>query len=524
MPTVTLVAAVLLLLSIVLYQLQIWWRDSTALKHIPTHEFEDGDDSRKRYVTDLKTLLESGYRKYNKRGQAFKVRVRVGGYRIKYRVILPTYHLDEIKHLSNNTFSWKLASHVIFAGDYTGAPERGPWSGKALRVGIHQNLGDITRQLDRQTSEYFRTHLTQDPRSPQSVNLIDFFVPAIGTVNNTMLVDERLSADPEWVRETCKFASNRYKAADDVSAWPPYLATIVAPLLSSVRQLKSSKAMVRERLAPLYNDFKARDLLDNREREKRRKGSFGYEWLWGGAPENVTLNDFADTMMRTLIASIHTTAKTVSIALIDLLSQPEYLEELREEARSATAPNGEVDVDKLIRLDCFLKESQRFQPVFLSKSSASPLAGDAYACIVTMNRIVTRPYAFKSSDLELPAGTMTSAATAAVATDPSTFSNPNAFDGRRFFRLREDNKAAESHYNMGMATEDSLGFGLGSQACPARFFATVQMKLMFSKLLVGWDMALEKDGQPYHGRRPEMQYFDFSIVAPTPYGVRLTKR
>ena len=141
-----------------------------------------------------------------------------------------------------------------------------------------------------------------------------------------------------------------------------------------------------------------------------------------------------------------------------------------------------------------------------------------------MNRIVTRPYTFTSSGLEVPTGTMTSAATSAVATDPGTFENPDSFDGRRFWRLRQDNKAAESHYNMGMATEDSLGFGLGSQACPARFFATVQMKLLLAKLLTGWEMTLEKDGKPFYGGRPEMAYYDFSVVAPTGYGMMLKKR
>ena len=141
-----------------------------------------------------------------------------------------------------------------------------------------------------------------------------------------------------------------------------------------------------------------------------------------------------------------------------------------------------------------------------------------------MNRIVTRPYSFNTSGLEVPAGTMTSAATSAVARDPSTFKNPGNFDGRRFWQLRQDNKASESHYNMGMATEDSLGFGLGSQACPARFFATAQMKLMLSKLLLGWDMTLEKNDQPWTGGRPEMEYYDFSVVAPNAFGARLAKR
>jgi hypothetical protein len=129
MPSITLIAAVPVLLAIGLYQLYNRWIKSKALDHIPTHDFEDGDTTRSRYIFDLKTLLQSGYRKYNKNGRPFKIRIPIGGYRIKHRVILPIDHIDEIKHLSNNTFSWKLASHIIFAGDYTSAPERGPWSG-----------------------------------------------------------------------------------------------------------------------------------------------------------------------------------------------------------------------------------------------------------------------------------------------------------------------------------------------------------------------------------------------------------
>lgn len=120
---------------------------------------------------------------------------------------------------------------------------------------------------------------------------------------------------------------------------------------------------------------------------------------------------------------------------------------------------------------------------------------------------------------------MTAAATAAIATDPDTFSaNSNLFDGHRFFRLRESNKASESAFKMGMATEDSLGFGLGSQACPGRFFAVNQMKLMLSKFLTSWDLTLEKSGIKYEGGRPKYEYYDFSVVAPTQFGMRLRKR
>ena len=365
MPSIIAIAVVPSLLAVAIYHLYQNWVKSRPWNHIPTHEFADGDNSRERYIHDLKDLLESGYRRYSKAGRPFKVSIPVGGYSVKYRVVLPKDHLEEMKHLSNNTFSWALASAVIFAQDYTGAPPRGPWSGKALRVGIHQNLGDITKKLDQQIDQYFATHLPQDPSLPGSINFMEFLIPAIANITNALLVDERLSSNPEWIRQTCDFAVNRYKSADDVRAYPPYLATLVAPLIPSVRRLRQSRKYVKEQMAPLYEDLKKRVLLGSNQKEKLRKGIFGYEWLWGGAPDDVTLDDFSDTMMRTLIASIHTTAKTLSVALIDLLSQPQYVDELREEAMQAMLPDGSIDIDNLFKMDCFLKESQRLTPVFL---------------------------------------------------------------------------------------------------------------------------------------------------------------
>ncbi|GAD96992.1 cytochrome P450 [Paecilomyces variotii No. 5] len=512
---ITFAALLPALLAASFYRFYQSWRKSRALNHITTHEFGDGDNSRSRYITDLKGLLESGYRKYNKSGQAFKVPIPVGGYSIKYRVLLPKDHLEEIKHLSNNIFSWALASAVIFAQDYTGAPHRGPWSGKALRVGIHQNLGDITKQLNHKIDQYFAEHLPQDPQKLGSINFMRFFVPAIANVTNSLLVGERLAADPEWIRQTCDFAVNRYKSADDVRAWPPYIASLVAPLIPSVRRLRQSRAYVKKQLTPMYENLRSRGMLsydgdtNTNEKAKYRKGTYGYEWLWSGAPDSVTLEDFSDTMMRTLIASIHTTAKTMSIALVDMLSQPQYLDELREEALQAVQPDGTINIDSLVKLDCFLKESQRLTPVFL----------------LTMNRILTQPYTFKVSGLSLPAGSMTTAATAAIATDPDTFgADSNSFDGHRFLRLLESNRASKSSLKMGMATEDSLGFGLGSQACPGRFFAVNQMKLMLSKFLTQWDLTLEKDNIKYEGGRPKYEYYDFSVVAPTQFGMKLRKR
>lgn len=142
-----------------------------------------------------------------------------------------------------------------------------------------------------------------------------------------------------------------------------------------------------------------------------------------------------------------------------------------------------------------------------------------------MNRILTKNYTFNDTaqPTYLPPGTLTSAAVSAVATDPDIFTSPNIFNGRRYLNLRDQNKGSESHFIMGMATEDSLGFGLGSQACPARFLAVNEMKLMMAKLLIGYELTLEKRGERYEGGRPQLGYYDFSVVAPNEYSMRLRK-
>lgn len=367
---ISLIALVgILLAGAVRYAYKLW-QDEAQLTHIPTHTFNDaGGDKPERYLSDLKSLLETGYRKYSVHGQPFKVRIPIGGYSVKYRVILPKNHLEEIKHLSNNIFSWQLASRIIFAQDYTGAPDRGPWSGKALRVGIHQNLADITHDTDQALSDIMATELPRDANSSFSVPMMDFFVRMIGRVTNAKLVDARLATNPEWVRESCDFAVSRYAAADEVRTWPPLISRLVAPFLPSVKQLRRSRAYNREMIKPLYDDLVARNELSQGEKAERKRGGLGYEWLWSGAPDNVSLDDFADTMMRTLIASIHTTAKTITVAFIDLLTQPELYRELRDEAMAAVPSDGRgVDLDALFKLDCFLKESQRLTPVFLRKA------------------------------------------------------------------------------------------------------------------------------------------------------------
>ncbi len=81
-----------------------------------------------------------------------------------------------------------------------------------------------------------------------------------------------------------------------------------------------------------------------------------------------TAETVADTILAGSFAAIHTTTMTLTNILYDLAAHPEYQEVLREEIEriSAEEPSGQLrkkTMPKLRKLDSFIKESQRVNPL-----------------------------------------------------------------------------------------------------------------------------------------------------------------
>jgi cytochrome P450 len=80
-------------------------------------------------------------------------------------------------------------------------------------------------------------------------------------------------------------------------------------------------------------------------------------------------------------AAIHTSSMATTHAILDLVTRREYIEPLREEIEQVKAADGQdIDddgfirlkkdsINKLRKLDSFMKESQRFSPPIYSMST-----------------------------------------------------------------------------------------------------------------------------------------------------------
>lgn len=98
-----------------------------------------------------------------------------------------------------------------------------------------------------------------------------------------------------------------------------------------------------------------------------------------------------------------------------------------------------------------------------------------------------------SNGLILPKGSHIGVAAGANALDETLFENAQEFDGFRFEHMRNI-VGNESKYQFVTTSDvDQLHWGVGTHACPGRFFAAYEIKMLLARILVKYDIKL-KDG------------------------------
>lgn len=108
---------------------------------------------------------------------------------------------------------------------------------------------------------------------------------------------------------------------------------------------------------------------------------------------------------------------------------------------------------------------------------------------VSFARKVRKPIAL-SDGTELPVGTRVIAPAAGIASDERFFPNPDILDAMRFYRLRQESDEANNRLQFTCLGDTYVNFGAGKHACPGRFFAGNEIKLILARFLLAYDIRL----------------------------------
>lgn len=99
-----------------------------------------------------------------------------------------------------------------------------------------------------------------------------------------------------------------------------------------------------------------------------------------------------------------------------------------------------------------------------------------------------------SDGTHLPEGTSILAPLSGISHDERYYPSPEKFDAFRFYRQRQASEEDANRWQFTSIGEANVNFGAGKHACPGRFFAANQIKMVLAQLLLSYDVRL-KEGQ-----------------------------
>jgi len=214
-------------------------------------------------------------------------------------------------------------------------------------------------------------------------------------------------------------------------------------------------------------------------------------------------------------------------SLYTLAAKPEFGPMLREEIRDVLAANGGVftgtALQGLKKLDSFIREDMRVNSLGGGRSSsviqyATWLHRTAYTDDSTgsFRREVLKPFTLPSGQ-RIPAGAVIIVPASGINQDDSVYPNADNFDPLRFYNLRGsgsgvDSATATARNQMVSVNTEHLTFGFGKHACPGRFFAANEIKMIMANILMNYDVGLVGDATE---RYPNLVFASQHIPDPT---------
>ncbi|KAL6859810.1 hypothetical protein ACO1O0_003834 [Amphichorda felina] len=447
---------------------------------------------RQAYLGGARKLYNEGYRKF--RNGVFRITTS----RKSPILVLSPDFLPELKKLPDNVVSMEAAVDETMETKYTQIETNVPIIPHTIKASLTPSLPKLNETISAEVKEALGMELKVGS-SWTEVDIHHVLLRVVAMVSGRVFIGPELCRTEQYLDAAINYTMEVMTAQRAVQHLKPWQRPLLASRMAPVRKLRQR---IRE-----ANDF-LQPVVDGRRRTAAA-GSPAYEkpddmlqWMIDGQEQFTDRNsrDLAKVQMGLSFAAIHTTTLTATNAFYDMAALPDFITELREEIKEALAENGGVfssnALQSMKKLDSFLKETLRLYP----------------ATMASFQRKVLRPFTLSNGQV-IPSGTMIEVPAVAVNSDPEVFPGPLEFDPLRFYRLRQSARAQGSVEGAALnqfvsVSQNSLTFGYGRHACPGRFFAANEIKMILANVLLEYDVRMPEGTT---GRYPNIEFAHMSI-------------
>ncbi|TVY84078.1 Cytochrome P450 monooygenase [Lachnellula suecica] len=392
-------------------------------------------EAKKKLATSAETIIKHGVALA--RGNPFLLNDKSAT-----RLIIPPKYIEEIKndkrldfhgYVSKQFFSTYPGFDVFNVDQTIFQP--------AVRVHLTQALTLTVEPLAKEAPNMLKLVYGDAPDWKETV-LISSLLKAVSRLTSLIFLGEKFMNCPEWQQISVMYTVDAFMAATALNNWPAPVRPFVHWFLPECRKLRQEVKAARAFITP--------------EVDRRRKELA----MNAGKPRKKVLDSID--------------CYTLGFAMSDLAEHPEYVDTLREEIKSAYTEEGKWEKTTLFKLrfmDSFLKESMRYHP----------------------HTLFTMPRQAKTN-ITLSDGTMIPNNTILaigplLMSDSNVFPNADKFDPYRFLKLRET-PGAENKHQFVTTSPEIIVFGHGHHACPGRFFASNEIKILLAHMIMHYDWKL----------------------------------
>ncbi|RHZ63614.1 cytochrome P450 [Aspergillus thermomutatus] len=388
-------------------------------------------------------------------------------------LVIPNKYVEELRSLPDEKISAIRAHIKNLLGKYstTLILLESDLHTRMLQTKLTPNLGSFIEVIESELKFAMEKEIPADLDDDwQNVNVFHIVLRIVARISARVFLGVPACRNEEWLETSIHYTENVFATVMLLRRFPKWMHPVVGHLLPSYWAIHSNLRTAKRIISPMVRQRRAEEAKGNPDYEKPNDL---LQWMMDGANENDGQPDkLAHRQLLLSLASIHTTTMAAAHCFYDLCQHPEYFEPLREEINDVITQDGgwkKTTLNKMRKLDSFLKESQRINPPSL----------------LAFNRIVSEDLTLSDGTL-LPKGTHFSMPSAAILQDPSVEPDANHFDGFRYYKKRLNPEEANKH-QFAMTDNNNLHFGHGKFSCPGRFFASNEIKIIMAHLLTDFE-------------------------------------
>ncbi|OHF04561.1 ent-kaurene oxidase [Colletotrichum orchidophilum] len=352
-----------------------------------------------------------------------------------------------------------------------------------VKADLTRHIPLLTQELSGEVQRSIHEALGSNAQYTE-VNVFPKLLRVVAIVSGLAFVGSDMYRQEEYITNSITFTVDLFGAIAKLKAWPNWgpVRAIAARFIAPVKRLHIHRQKAYDYFIPRIQE--RRKATAGQEAGEKPKDML--QWMINKADKFGIKNDEEIAMILILlgVAAIHTTTLTVVHILYDLIGHcPEVITELRKEIQTAMdGQGGKITTEALYQmklLDSVMRESARLNPTN----------------VMRMQRSVLQSFQLSDGTL-IPAGVDIAVPALPVNLDEFKYPDALRFDPYRFVHLRSGEKtdpigyASRELYQFISVTKENMAFGFGKPACPGRFFAAAEIKLILIFILIDYEIKM----------------------------------